>query len=54
VYRQLTSLIACVMIVLGVSMIGVTIAHGFGVGILLGLLFIAAGGARLYMLRGRT
>jgi hypothetical protein len=42
------------MIVLGVSMIGITIAHGFGVGILLGLLFIAAGVARLYMLRGRT
>jgi hypothetical protein len=42
------------MIVLGVSMIGITIAHGFGVGILLGLLFIAAGVARLYMLRGRA
>jgi MFS superfamily sulfate permease-like transporter len=53
VYRQLTTLTAIVMITLGVVMIGVTIAHGFGVGILLGLLFIAAGTGRLYVLRGR-
>ena len=33
-------------------MLVVTIAHGGGqVGILLGLLFIAAGGGRLYLLR---
>jgi hypothetical protein len=53
VYRQLTTLTAIVMVTLGVAMIGVTIAHGFGVGILLGLLFIAAGVGRLYVLRGR-
>ena len=53
VYRQLTTLTAIVMITLGVAMIGVTIAHGFGVGIILGLLFIAAGVGRLYVLRGR-
>ena len=52
-YRQLTTLTAIVMITLGVAMIGVTIAHGFGVGIILGLLFIAAGVGRLYVLRGR-
>jgi hypothetical protein len=51
VYRQLTTMTAIVMITLGVAMIGVTIAHGFGVGILLGLLFIAAGVGRLYVLR---
>jgi hypothetical protein len=53
VYRQLTTLTALVMITLGMAMIGVTIAHGFGVGIVLGLLFIAAGAGRLYVLRGR-
>ena len=51
-YRQLTTLTAIVMITLGVAMIGVTIAHGVGVGIILGLLFIAAGVGRLYVLRG--
>ena len=50
-YRQMTTLIAFVMIALGLSMIGVTIAHGLGRGILLGLLFIAAGVGRLYVLR---
>ena len=52
VYRQLTTLTAIVMITLGVAMIGVTIAHGVGVGIILPLLYIAAGAGRLYMLRG--
>ena len=52
-YRQLTTVIAVVMVTLGVAMIGVTLAHGFGVGIILGLLFIAAGVGRLYMLRSR-
>jgi hypothetical protein len=52
VYRQLTTLTAIVMIALGIAMIGVTIAHGVGVGIILGLLFIAAGVGRLYVLRG--
>ena len=53
-YRQLTTLTALLMIGLGLMMIGVTVAHGFGVGILLGLLFIAAGVGRLYVLRGRN
>jgi hypothetical protein len=53
VYRQLTTLTALVMVTLGVAMIAVTIAHGLGVGIILGLLFIAAGVGRLYVLRGR-
>ncbi|HZP72818.1 MAG TPA: hypothetical protein VFA97_05500 [Gaiellaceae bacterium] len=41
------------MIVLGVAMIVVTLVHGIGVGVLLGALFIAAGAARLYMIRRR-
>lgn len=52
-YRQLTTLTALIMVTLGVAMIGVTVVHGFGVGIILGLLFIAAGVGRLYVLRGR-
>jgi hypothetical protein len=42
------------MIVLGVAMIGSTVARGGGplaVGLLLGLLFVAAGAARLYLLQ---
>ncbi len=52
-YRQMTTLTAIVMVTLGIVMIAVTLVHGFGVGIILGLLFIAAGIGRLYMLRGR-
>ena len=47
--------IALVMVVLGVVMIIRTLSEGgFGVGILLGVLFIAAGGGRYWMLRGRA
>jgi len=53
VYRQLTTLTAIVMILLGVAMLGITVARGFGVGVILGLLFIAAGIGRLYVLRSR-
>jgi hypothetical protein len=53
-YRQLTTLLALAMIALGLTMIGVTVAHGLGVGILLGVLFIAAGAGRLMMLRKRS
>ena len=39
---------------LGVALIAVTLAHGGGqVGILLGALFVAAGGGRLYLARRR-
>ena len=41
------------MIGLGVAMIAVTVANGGGVialGVVLGILFVAAGGARLYLL----
>jgi hypothetical protein len=42
---------AALMIALGIAMIVVTLRHGFGVGIVLGVLFIAAGVGRLLMLR---
>jgi hypothetical protein len=39
---------------LGVALIAVTLAHGGGgVGILLGVLFLAAGAGRLFLLRRR-
>jgi hypothetical protein len=43
---------AAIMIVLGVAIIVTTIAHGGGalaLGLLLGVLFIAAGAGRLYL-----
>jgi hypothetical protein len=55
VYRSMVMLMALAMIVLGATMIVVTLTHGgFGVGIVLGLLFMAAGGGRVWMLRRRT
>ena len=52
-YRSLSQLTAVLMIALGLALAVVTIAHGGGVGILLGVLFVAAGGGRLWMLRRR-
>jgi hypothetical protein len=55
VYRSMVLLMALGMIVLGAAMIVVTLTHGgFGVGIVLGLLFMAAGGGRAWMLRRRA
>jgi len=53
-YRNLVTAMALLMVVLGLAMITVTLARGFGVGILLGALFIAAGAGRLWMLHGRA
>jgi uncharacterized membrane protein HdeD (DUF308 family) len=50
-YRTLVRTTAVVMIVLGLGMLTFTLRHGFGVGVILGLLFIAAGVGRLVMLR---
>jgi hypothetical protein len=48
-------LTAFAMIGLGIAIIVVTLVHRPGpVGILLGLLFVAAGGGRLWMLRRRA
>jgi hypothetical protein len=53
-YRTLVRLIAVVMIVLGLAMLSFTLRHGFGVGVILGLLFVGAGVGRLLMLRRRV
>jgi hypothetical protein len=53
VYRNLVAGMACVMILVGLALLTITLRHGFGVGVLLGLLFVAAGAGRLVMLRRR-
>jgi len=51
--RTVTQTTSALMIALGIAMIAVAVVHGFGVGLLLGVLFIAAGVGRLLMLRRR-
>ncbi|MFL5962057.1 MAG: hypothetical protein ACJ757_04095 [Gaiellaceae bacterium] len=53
-YRTLVRLIAFVMIAIGLALLLRTFQEGgFGVGVILGLLFIGAGVGRLLMLRRR-
>src|SRR5262249_42756758 len=51
-YGNTTVAISIVTMGLGVALIAVTAAHGGGIGILLGLLFLALGAGRLYLARG--
>ena len=54
--NALTLLFSLAMIGLGFAIIAVTLANGGGVfafGIVIGLLFVAAGGGRLWVLRRR-
>jgi hypothetical protein len=52
-YRTATVVLAAVTVALGVALLVATLAQGSGgLGILLGLLFIAAGAGRLYVARG--
>jgi hypothetical protein len=52
-YRGLVTFMALAMILLGLAMVTRTLLHGLGVGLLLGVLFVAAGVGRLLMLRRR-
>jgi hypothetical protein len=52
-YRGGLTVFALTFIGIGVALIVVTATHGGGIGFLLGALFIAAGGGRLYLLRKR-
>ncbi|MBA3841627.1 MAG: hypothetical protein H0X39_03245 [Actinobacteria bacterium] len=54
VYKQMVTLMALAMIALGAAMVVITLTHGFGIGIILGLLFIAAGAGRLWMVRRKA
>jgi hypothetical protein len=52
----LTHLMSLLMIGLGVAMIAITLANGGGpaaFGLIIGLLFVAAGGGRLWVTRRR-
>ncbi len=53
-YHGLVTFLALAMILLGSTMIVLTLVHGFGVGLILGVLFVAAGAGRLLMLRRRS
>jgi hypothetical protein len=51
-YRGGLTLFALAFIGIGIALIVVTVSHGGGtVGYILGVLFVAAGAARLYLLR---
>jgi len=52
-YRDLVGTFGLVAIAIGVALIVRTAVNGGGVGIVLGLLFIALGAGRLYLLRRR-
>jgi hypothetical protein len=52
VHRGTTRLLSTVMVLLGVAMVISTLARGGGplsVGVIFGVLFVAAGAARLYL-----
>ena len=54
VYRGGTLLLSVLMVVIGVALLASTLARGGGplaTGVLFGALFVAAGGARIYLLR---
>ncbi len=54
-YRNMVLTMAFAMVLLGIALIIRTLAQGgFGVGVVLGVLFVAAGGGRYWMLRGRA
>jgi hypothetical protein len=53
-YRNMVTGLAVTMVLLGIAMIVITLTRGFGVGLLLGALFVAAGAGRLWMLHGRA
>ena len=52
-YSNLVAVFACVFVALGVALIVATAREGSGVGYLLGVLFVALGLGRLYLLRRR-
>ncbi len=55
IHRTATQVTSFVMVGLGVAMLVVTAANGGGsVGFLAGTLFVAAGAARLWMMRRRS
>jgi len=52
-YRNATFVFGVVAIVLGLAILVQTARHGGGVGYLIGVLFVALGAGRLYLLKHR-
>ncbi len=52
-YRNAVLMLAALTVALGAAILIVTIARGGGVGLLLGVLFIAAGSLRIWLIRRR-
>jgi hypothetical protein len=52
-YRNMTALFGLAAIGLGIGIIVQTARHGGGFGYVIGLLFVALGAGRLYLLRQR-
>ena len=52
-YRNATLIFGVVAVVLGVAILVQTARHGGGVGYLIGVLFVALGAGRLYLLKHR-
>ena len=55
VHRGATRVLSVLLVLIGVALLVSTIARGGGplaIGVLLGLLFVAAGAGRLYLARG--
>ena len=53
-YRTLTRVSASLLVALGIAMLVITLSRGGGVGLILGVLFIAAGAGRLWLLRRKA
>jgi hypothetical protein len=53
-YRDLVGTFGVVAIAIGIALIVRTLVNGGGVGIVIGLLFVALGAGRLYLLRRRS
>jgi hypothetical protein len=52
-YRGATLLFALLFVGIGVALVVLTAVHGGGIGYLFGVLFVAAGAGRAYLLRRR-
>ncbi|HYX88661.1 MAG TPA: hypothetical protein VE753_04780 [Gaiellaceae bacterium] len=52
-YRALVTIFALLAIALGVAIVVETAIYGGGIGYVLGILFVALGAGRLYLLRRR-
>ncbi|MFL5919679.1 MAG: hypothetical protein ACJ75Q_02510 [Gaiellaceae bacterium] len=52
-YRSATLIFGVVSIALGIAIVVQTVRHGGGFGFVIGVLFVALGAGRLYLLRRR-